>query len=110
MKEIEKRFLMIRDRANCLNESIDTFFVEIGKTPKKAMGFCWGRFEKDGTMISPPCPIRKECLEYAMEVDYYLQGVWGGTTRRTREAMKSRIHHGEPCEDIEHQYDPQWAK
>jgi hypothetical protein len=33
------------------------------------------------------CPVRRECLAFALE-DPQLQGVWGGTTARERAAMR----------------------
>lgn len=31
------------------------------------------------------CPVRKECLDYALEGD--MHGIWGGMTRRERGAI-----------------------
>jgi len=35
------------------------------------------------------CPVRQECLDYAM-ADPMLQGIWGGLTQREREQARRR--------------------
>lgn len=35
------------------------------------------------------CPVRQQCLEYALQVDEQY-GVWGGLTARERQALKAR--------------------
>ena len=37
--------------------------------------------------ICGECPVRDECLQYALETEQ-LHGVWGGTTARERKQMK----------------------
>jgi hypothetical protein len=48
-----------------------------------ALDFCNG--EADGT----PCPIRHECLMYAL-TNNERHGVWGGCSELTRKAMRKR--------------------
>ena len=38
--------------------------------------------------ICRPCPVRQECLEYALEHNFV--GVWGATSDRQRRQMKGR--------------------
>lgn len=36
------------------------------------------------------CSVRKQCLDYAMEEDNDLSGIWGGTTGRERRTLRSQ--------------------
>lgn len=36
------------------------------------------------------CPVRQECLEYALTADEDLAGVWGGTTAARRKALRAQ--------------------
>lgn len=35
------------------------------------------------------CPVREECLEYALAAPYALQGIWAGTSQKQRSAMRA---------------------
>lgn len=37
--------------------------------------------------VCRPCPVRQECLDYAIETSQW-KGVWGGTTERERKAIR----------------------
>jgi WhiB family redox-sensing transcriptional regulator len=37
--------------------------------------------------ICEPCPLKTQCLEYALENNY--EGVWGGTTDDDRKTIKN---------------------
>jgi WhiB family redox-sensing transcriptional regulator len=70
------------ERADCQNLPTAMFFPQPGKggaaDSKTAIRICQG------------CPVREECLAYAMSFpDRSLPGIWGGTTERER----SRLHH-----------------
>jgi len=41
--------------------------------------------------VCATCPVTDDCLEYAMRLDRYLPGVWGGTTQRDRRKMRSHL-------------------
>jgi WhiB family transcriptional regulator, redox-sensing transcriptional regulator len=41
-------------------------------------------------VVCRACPVREECLAYAL-ADETLQGVWGGTTERERREMRRRV-------------------
>jgi WhiB family redox-sensing transcriptional regulator len=43
----------------------------------------------EAVAICRTCPLREPCLEYALAYDVH--GVWAGTTRPEREAMRRRI-------------------
>lgn len=69
-----------RDQAECNGVSIDIFIGPEEETwnprrVKLAMQFC------------NACPVRQECLEYAIKEDIRV-GIYGGTTWRQRKMMK----------------------
>lgn len=80
------------DEARCAEEMrhdpdvVNWFFPERGgKTEgiEKARAICNGW--DDGSV--PPCPVRAECLEYALaNVEKY--GVWGGMSERERRRLR----------------------
>lgn len=45
------------------------------------------RLEREAVAICQPCPLRDECLDYALAWD--VRGIWGGTTYRQREQIRS---------------------
>ena len=51
-----------------------SFFPDKGQSAAPAKAVCAG------------CPAKGPCLEYAIETD--AEGVWGGTSRRERRAMR----------------------
>lgn len=63
------------DKAACLGVDPDLFFPDRGKTTIDAKRVC---FE---------CPVRGECLEYALDnVERF--GIWGGTSERERRKIR----------------------
>lgn len=63
----------------------EIFFPPSGPPPKRVFEFCG------------PCPVRVECLDYAMAAEsqtsanlQYRFGIWGGTTPRDRAGMARR--------------------
>lgn len=73
-----------RYEAKCAGEDVEIFFPPRDRDKykpiaDKAKGICWG---KDGR---PPCPVRKECLKEAIEMDE-LHGIRGGMSHRERNA------------------------
>jgi WhiB family redox-sensing transcriptional regulator len=61
--------------AKCLHAEPDTFFPEKGGSTKEAKRIC------------AECPVREECLEYALEQDERF-GIWGGLSERERRKLK----------------------
>lgn len=57
--------------ALCAETDPELFFPEKGGSPRRAKEICAG------------CPVRQECLEYALKNGE--TGVWGGTTEWHRE-------------------------
>jgi WhiB family redox-sensing transcriptional regulator len=71
--------------AKCRGVDTELFFPPRDKDQyadiaNKAKAICNG---KDG---SPPCPVKNECLTYAIESDEQ-HGIWGGLSHRERNAM-----------------------
>jgi WhiB family redox-sensing transcriptional regulator len=61
--------------AKCLNADPDVFFPEKGGSTREAKRICG------------ECPVRAECLEYALEEDERF-GIWGGMSERERRKLK----------------------
>jgi WhiB family redox-sensing transcriptional regulator len=69
-----------RSRSLCSELPVDEaeamFFPKRGKSTKAAKALCAG------------CPVRPECLEFALaDVDAFRFGVWGGTSSRDRRKL-----------------------
>jgi WhiB family redox-sensing transcriptional regulator len=60
-----------KDRALCKGAPITMFFLTRGEDPKPAQALC------------QECPVRIECIEYALATDCY-EGIFGGLTHRGR--------------------------
>lgn len=74
-----------RDRAACHNADVNLFFPPRDKAlyrvvADQAKEFCFG---KDG---ESPCPVRAQCLWYAVDSDE-VHGIWGGMSHRERNAL-----------------------
>jgi WhiB family redox-sensing transcriptional regulator len=65
-------------RAECRGEDPSMFFPGTDDDPSLGLAVC------------ARCPVRQECLDYAIEArERY--GIWGGTTERQRRRMARRI-------------------
>ena len=67
--------------ARCAEPDVDPeiFYVERGQSTKEARAVCAG------------CPVRAECLAFAMDdADARAWGIWGGSSPRERRAMRRR--------------------
>ena len=62
-------------RGLCAETDPEAFFPEKGAPSRSARQVC------------AVCPVRDQCLEYAMEHDERF-GIWGGTSARQRRALK----------------------
>lgn len=60
--------------AACASSDPSLFFAGDEEVVDDAMAMCAG------------CPVRRECLEFALEVGE-MHGVWGGTTEAQRRRM-----------------------
>lgn len=65
-----------QDRARCRDVDVDAFFPERGESSREAKEIC------------AACPVRIECLNYALHNDER-HGVWGGMTERERRRLRS---------------------
>jgi WhiB family redox-sensing transcriptional regulator len=65
-------------RAACRGKDRNIFFPGAGRQHAEALAICHG------------CPVRVECLEYALVTDS--SGVWGGTSERERDRIRKRRH------------------
>jgi WhiB family redox-sensing transcriptional regulator len=63
------------ERAQCRGEDRDLFFPSVGTPSTKARVIC------------STCPVRQECLAFAL-ADSELIGVWGGTTTQERKKLR----------------------
>jgi WhiB family redox-sensing transcriptional regulator len=64
-----------QDRALCAQTDPEAFFPEKGGSTRDAKRVC------------RRCPVRAECLEYALETDQRF-GIWGGMSERERRRIK----------------------
>ena len=62
-------------QAKCLHAEPDTFFPEKGGSTREAKKIC------------TDCPVRDECLEFALRNDERF-GIWGGLSERERRKLK----------------------
>ncbi len=71
-----------KKKAKCEGLDPNVFFPRgsmVRETPdeRAAKAICWG---KDG---APPCPVRQECQDHALEHNE-IYGIWGGMTEKER--------------------------
>lgn len=63
--------------AACLGADPELFFPERGESSREAKAVCAG------------CPVRTECLEYALS-ENIIHGIFGGLSIRERRRIKAR--------------------
>lgn len=62
------------EHALCRQTDPDLWFPEIGSNAVEAKRIC------------SECPVRVQCLEYAVE--HYEEGIWAGTSRQQRQRLR----------------------
>ncbi|MBS9534884.1 WhiB family transcriptional regulator [Mycobacterium sp. M1] len=67
-----------QERALCAQTDPEAFFPEKGGSTREAKKIC------------QRCPVRAECLEYALAHDERF-GIWGGLSERERRRLKRGI-------------------
>lgn len=67
-----------QDQALCAQTDPEAFFPEKGGSTREAKRIC------------KACPVRDECLEFALEHDERF-GIWGGLSDRERRRLKRNI-------------------
>jgi WhiB family redox-sensing transcriptional regulator len=77
-----------RDRAACQGQPAEFFFARsdrygVDRHDPAALA--------EGKRICNGCPVREECLDAALDGGDDVYGLWGGTTKREREALRRRI-------------------
>lgn len=75
--------------AKCRGMDVNTFFLKQGVPAKPVTQICNGKITARGTVIEPPCPVREQCLEYALSLPKRCIGIWGGTTHHERRKMRT---------------------
>ncbi|BDZ42849.1 hypothetical protein GCM10025865_21480 [Paraoerskovia sediminicola] len=75
---VDETLLGWQERALCAQTDPEAFFPEKGGSTREAKKVCTG------------CPVRSECLEYALENDERF-GIWGGLSERERRKLKRRV-------------------
>lgn len=73
-----------QDLALCAQTDPEAFFPEVGGSTREARRVC------------RQCPVRAECLQYALENDERF-GVWGGLSERERNRMKPKAPPRDPA-------------
>jgi WhiB family redox-sensing transcriptional regulator len=83
-------------RGGCRSEDPELFFPigdtekrdergwrtgQAGRQADKALKVCWS-----------VCPVRAECLAWAVQMGPSIQGVWGGTTEQERAVTRRRVN------------------
>lgn len=62
--------------ASCASTDPEAFFPDPGMNPRLAKRVCLG------------CPVRSECLEWALRTGQH-HGVWGGLTEQERKRLRA---------------------
>lgn len=68
----------------CAQSDPDAWYPGEGGSPVPAQEICNGREREPG------CPVRDECLAYALANDERF-GVWGGLSEKQRKKLKQRV-------------------
>lgn len=70
-------------RGVCASADPDAWFPTTGMSAAPARAIC------NGAGGRPPCPVRDQCLEWALGHDEGF-GVWGGKSERQRRKLKRK--------------------
>lgn len=97
-------------KARCRGMDPNIFMPEPGDNIAGIREICNGkmvkRFNRDRQrnelVGDPPCPVREECLQYALELPGKVVGIFGGTTEKERRALKSEFRTDGAIRRIEH--------
>jgi len=74
------------DHGSCTNADPDLFFPQPGVDTSYARSICRG------------CPVRIQCLDYALQSGQK-HGIWGGMTESQRRRLRRRSHPSNPSSD-----------
>jgi WhiB family redox-sensing transcriptional regulator len=85
MSERTSQPLAWADFGSCTNADPDLFFPQPGADTSYARSICRG------------CPVRIQCLDYAL-LSGQKHGIWGGMTESQRRRLRRRSHPSNPVE------------
>ncbi len=77
----------LRRNGACAGKGNDAFFPDRGRSALPAKEACW------------VCPVRAECLAFAIEHREWF-GIWGGFAEEERRAMNVRHAEGVPVDEV----------
>lgn len=75
-------------RGACRGMDVNLFMPKVGQTAKEARAICIGTPPTRTEPGTPACPVKKECLEYALSIPGPLVGIWAGTSERERRRLR----------------------
>jgi WhiB family redox-sensing transcriptional regulator len=67
-----------RARGRCVGVDPNIFFIERGESSESAKTLC------------AECPVRTECLHFALSTNQ-MHGIWGGKSERQRRVLRQSI-------------------
>jgi WhiB family redox-sensing transcriptional regulator len=73
--------LAFMNQGACNSTDPDLFFPGRGESTAEAKRICQG------------CPVRQECLDYAMTPPFERFGIWGGLSERERRRIRRQSLH-----------------
>lgn len=73
-------------QARCANADQGLWYPPKGGSAVEAKAICNGDPNAPVEKFRRPCPVREQCLEWALTVGDH-QGIWGGLTARERGAL-----------------------
>jgi WhiB family redox-sensing transcriptional regulator len=76
------------EQAKCKGLDPELFMPEPGGNARAAKAICNGRPATSRDPGDAPCPVRQECLDYAIQLPPPVYGVWGGKSERERRDIK----------------------
>lgn len=77
----------IKDGA-CRGLDANLFMPTVGQTCRDVLEICNGRPATYNDPGTPPCPVKEQCLEYALSIPRQTVGIWGGTSERERRRIR----------------------
>src|SRR5690606_16211176 len=78
-----------RDLANCNGSDPDLFFAgHDGEDTSRTRAYA--EQTAQALALCAECAVQPECLDYALSQGDSLEGVWGGTTKSQRKAIRRR--------------------
>lgn len=68
---------------NCQGMDTNLFFPYKGESAREALLAC------NGDETHPECPVKAECLDYALSLPTFCVGIWGGTQQKERRRIRA---------------------